>query len=341
MSTVLITGGAGFIGVNASLHFARKGWRVVVADNLSRRGTDDNLKWLKTQTAVEFELCDIRDAQAIADVIGKYQPELLIHLAAQVAVTTSVINPREDFEINALGTFNVLEGVRLRAPQSFVITASTNKVYGKLAHLGVVERNGRYEYASLMSGVAETEQLDFYSPYGCSKGVADQYTIDYARIYGLKTVAFRQSCIYGERQLGIEDQGWVAWFAIAATLGKKLTIYGDGKQIRDVLDVRDLVRGYEMAYASREVVSGRAFNIGGGPSNTMSLLELLAHLRQVTGQAIPLTYADARPGDQPVFICDVAAAKSAFGWEPQITVHDGVENLICWVRANHELFAWM
>lgn len=341
MSTVLVTGGAGFIGVNTSLHFARKGWNVVVVDNLSRRGTSDNLAWLKAQAQVTHELCDIRDAQAIAGVIQRHQPELLIHLAGQVAVTTSVTNPREDFEINALGTFNVLEGARLHAPGAFVINASTNKVYGKLAHLGVVERNGRYEYSDHPNGVAETEQLDFYSPYGCSKGVADQYTIDYARIYGLKTVTFRQSCIYGTRQLGIEDQGWVAWFAIAAMLGKQLTIYGDGKQIRDVLDVRDLVRGYEMAYAAREQISGRAFNIGGGPANTMSLLELLAHLEQVTGKPIPRTYADPRPGDQPVFVCDVRSAEAAFGWKPEIGVTEGVRHLIDWVRANPDLFAWM
>jgi CDP-paratose 2-epimerase len=341
VSTLLVTGGAGFIGVNTALHFARQGWKVVVADNLSRRGTDDNLAWLKSQASVEFERCDIRDAASIADVIARHQPELLIHLAAQVAVTTSVTHPREDFEINALGTFNVLEGVRLHAPGAFVINASTNKVYGKLAHLGVVERNGRYEFADQPNGVAETEQLDFYSPYGCSKGVADQYTIDYARIYGLKTVTFRQSCIYGTRQLGIEDQGWVAWFAIAATLGKALTIYGDGKQIRDVLDVRDLVRAYEMAYAARDRISGRAYNVGGGPTNTMSLLELLAHLERVTGQPIPRRHADPRPGDQPVFVCDVRAAEADFGWKPTISVEAGVGHLIEWVRSNPQLFDWM
>lgn len=341
MSTVLVTGGAGFIGVNTSLHFARKGWSVVVVDNLSRRGTSDNLAWLKAQAPVTHELCDIRDAQAIASVIRRYQPELLIHLAGQVAVTTSVINPREDFEINALGTFNVLEGVRQHAPGAFVINASTNKVYGKLAHLGVVERNGRYEYFDHPEGVAETEPLDFYSPYGCSKGVADQYTIDYARIYGLKTVTFRQSCIYGTRQLGIEDQGWVAWFAIAATLGKQLTIYGDGKQIRDVLDVRDLVAAYELAYVAKEKVSGRAFNIGGGPKNTMSLLELLMHLERVTARPIARSYAEQRPGDQPVFICDIRGAETAFGWRPAISVQHGVSNLVAWVQKNQELFAWM
>lgn len=341
MSTVLITGGAGFIGVNSSLYFARQGWKVVVADNLSRRGTDENLAWLQSQVPVGFERCDIRDSAAIAEVVRKHQPDLLLHLAAQVAVTTSVVNPREDFEINALGTFNVLEAVRLNAPQVFVINASTNKVYGKLAHLGVVERNGRYEYANQPNGIAETEQLDFYSPYGCSKGVADQYAIDYARIYGLKTVTFRQSCIYGERQLGIEDQGWVAWFAIAATLGKRLTIYGDGKQIRDVLDVRDLVKAYEMAYMSRDQISGKAYNIGGGPGNTLSLLELLVMVERMTGQPISRTHAEQRPGDQPVFVCDSRAALADFGWAPKIPVNDGVTNLIEWVRSNPDLFAWM
>ena len=341
MSTVLVTGGAGFIGVNTSLHFARKGWNVVVVDNLSRRGTSDNLTWLKAQAQVTHELCDVRDAEAIAGVINRHQPELLIHLAGQVAVTTSVMNPRDDFEINALGTFNVLEGVRLYSPETFVINASTNKVYGKLAHLGVLERNGRYEYADHPDGVAETEQLDFYSPYGCSKGVADQYTIDYTRIYGLKTVTFRQSCIYGMRQLGIEDQGWVAWFAIAATLGKQLTIYGDGKQVRDVLDVRDLVRAYEMAYATRDKVAGRAFNIGGGSENTMSLLELLSQLERVTERRVEFRCAEQRPGDQPVFVCDISAAKRSFGWTPEIGVESGVADLIEWVRTNQELFAWM
>lgn len=341
VATVMITGGAGFIGVNASLHFARLGHQIVVVDNLSRRGTDANFEWLSSQVPATLERCDVRDAAAIARAIEKHQPDLLIHLAAQVAVTTSVTNPREDFEINALGTFNVLEGVRLGAPNAFVIYASTNKVYGKLAHLGVVERNGRYEYSDHPNGVAETEQLDFYSPYGCSKGVADQYVIDYARIYGLKTVSLRQSCIYGTRQLGIEDQGWVAWFAIAATLGKRLTIYGDGKQIRDVLDVRDLVRCYEMAYDARDQISGRAFNIGGGPTNTLSLLELLAHLERVTGKSIPRTFAAPRPGDQPVFVCNVRSAEDAFRWKPQVCVDDGMIHLIDWVKGNPDLFSWM
>ena len=337
----LITGGAGFIGTNACLHFAQQGWDVCVLDNLSRRGTAANLEWLQTQVPAKLIKVDIRDAVAVDAALGEFKPDLVLHLAGQVAVTTSVKNPREDFEINAAGTFNVLDAVRRLAPEAFFINASTNKVYGKLEHLGVIERNGRYEYSDHPFGVAESERLDFHSPYGCSKGVADQYTIDYARIYGLKTVTFRQSCIYGQRQLGIEDQGWVAWFAIAAKLGKSLSIYGNGKQIRDVLDVRDLVRAYEAAYQNRNAVSGRAYNIGGGPEQTLSLLELLAQLESQTGQRIQPTFADWRPGDQPVFVCDIRAAARDFGWKPTITVKQGVADLIDWVSLNRELFDWM
>lgn len=338
---VLVTGGAGFIGTNACLHFARQGWQVGVLDNLSRRGTPENLGWLQQQVAIEFTQADIRSTADVDRTISAFKPDLVIHLAGQVAVTTSVTNPREDFEINALGTFNVLEAVRRHAPECFFINASTNKVYGKLAHLGVVERNGRYEYADHPNGVAESEQLDFYSPYGCSKGVADQYTIDYARIYGLKTVSFRQSCIYGQRQLGIEDQGWVAWFAIAGALGKPLTIFGNGKQIRDVLDVRDLVRAYEAAYHHRDQVAGKAYNIGGGPEQTLSLLELLQHISQREGRPITPVFSDWRPGDQPAFVCDVRSAKRDFGWTPEISVEQGVGDLIEWVRNNQALFEWM
>ena len=240
--SILITGGAGFIGVNSARYFAEQGWDIAILDNLSRRGTEDNLNWLREQIDLRFERADIRDPAAVDRILADHQPDLVLHLAAQVAVTTSVTDPREDFEINALGTFNLLEAVRRFSPDSFIITASTNKVYGKMAERGVVERNGRYEYADLPGGVDEQQPLDCHSPYGCSKGTADQYTLDYSRIYGLKTTSFRQSCIYGTRQFGIEDQGWVAWFTIAAVLGKPITLYGDGKQIRDVLQVDDLAR---------------------------------------------------------------------------------------------------
>jgi CDP-paratose 2-epimerase len=341
MKTILITGGAGFIGVNSAEHFASQGWRVAVLDNLSRRGTDDNLRWLQERIRVHFERADVRDADACTRIVESVRPDVVLHLAAQVAVTTSVTTPREDFEINALGTFNMLEAVRNKSPESFFITASTNKVYGKMDDVGVVERNGRYEYRDLAAGVDESQLLDFHSPYGCSKGSADQYTIDYSRIYGLQTVAMRQSCIYGTRQFGIEDQGWVAWFTIAAVLGKTITIYGDGKQIRDVLHVRDLARAYEAAIEHRDRVSGQAFNIGGGPGNTMSLLELLAMLESELGIRIPLRWADWRPGDQRVFVCNVAKAKAQLGWEPAIGVREGVRQLGAWVSTNRGLFDWL
>jgi len=341
---IVITGGAGFIGVNSACYFSEQGWQVIVVDNLSRTGTDLNLQWLmkevgeKTQYPIEFSKTDIRDAEAMAAVIKKYQPDVVLHLAAQVAVTTSVTNPREDFDINALGTFNVLDAIRLHSPDSFFINASTNKVYGKMEDLNIIERNGRYEYEKLVSGVPETRNLDFHSPYGCSKGVADQYAIDYARVYDLKTVTLRQSCIYGPRQFGIEDQGWVAWFTIAALLEKPITIYGDGKQIRDVLNVEDLVSAYQAAIDNQEAVAGQAINVGGGPENTLSLRELIAQLEEQLDITIPLTWDEWRPGDQPVFVCDLEKAKRLMNWQPSYSVKDGVGKLIDWVNQNKALF---
>ena len=343
--TILITGGAGFIGVNAAQYFANNAWQVIIVDNLSRQGTDTNLAWLLSDevsqtfaSPVLFEEMDIRDAQAMQRVMQQYQPQVVLHLAAQVAVTTSVTNPREDFEINALGSFNVLEAVRQQCPDCFFINASTNKVYGKLSDLGVVERNGRYEYDELLTGVTEARNLDFHSPYGCSKGVADQYTIDYARVYGLRTVSLRQSCIYGPRQFGVEDQGWVAWFTIAALLEKPITLYGDGKQIRDVLHVDDLVQAYQAAIDHQEQVAGQAINIGGGVNNTLSLLELIEQLQTQLDITIPLTWDDWRPGDQPVFVCDLQKAQQLMHWQPQYSVSAGVTKLIDWVRDNETIF---
>ena len=338
MKSILITGGAGFIGVNAARYFDERGWAVTILDNLSRRGASINIHWLKHHQQFRFERADIRDFPAIERIVDELRPSMVLHLAGQVAVTTSVTNPREDFENNAFGTFNVLEAVRTKSPESFFVNASTNKVYGKMDDLGAVERNGRYEYDDLINGVGEDRSIDFHSPYGCSKGAADQYTIDYARIYGIDSVTFRQSCIYGTRQFGIEDQGWVAWFTIAAVLGKNITIYGDGKQTRDVLHVRDLARAYEAAFEHRKAARGQAFNIGGGPTNVMSLLELIRHLEEDLGIRIPLQWSDWRPGDQPVFVCNVEKAKRLLNWQPAIPVHDGVGELICWVRDNKSLF---
>jgi CDP-paratose 2-epimerase len=341
LNSLLITGGAGFIGVNAARYFSEKGWKVTVLDNLSRRGTEDNLQWLRQQAEIEFLKADIRDADSMQNALSVTRPDAVLHLAAQVAVTTSVRDPREDFEINALGTFNVLEAVRQQCPETFLINASTNKVYGKMEDVDVIERNGRYEYRDLVTGCSESQQLDFHSPYGCSKGVADQYAIDYARIYGLRTTTFRQSCIYGTRQFGIEDQGWVAWFTIAHVLNKPITIYGDGKQIRDVLHVTDLCRAYESAIENRNAATGQAFNIGGGPQNTLSLLELLDFLKRFLGKQSPLSWDKWRPGDQPVFVCDLSKARKLLGWQPQISVDAGVEALAAWVNQNRELFAWL
>lgn len=338
---ILVTGGAGFIGCNAAKRYLDAGHQVVVLDNLSRRGSDKNLEWLRTQGSFEFERCDIRNAASLNETLKRHgDSDVILHLAAQVAVTTSVTNPREDFEINALGTFNVLEAVRAHAPEAIVLYASTNKVYGGLEHLGVHEVNQRYELRDLPTGVAETEPLDFHSPYGCSKGAADQYVRDYSRIYGLRTVSLRQSCIYGYRQFGIEDQGWVAWFTIAAVLGKPITIYGDGKQVRDILFVDDLCDAYDAAIANIGTASGQVYNVGGGPENRMSLLELLADLQRLTGQKLEVRYTAPRPGDQPVFVCNLERAARDLGWRPRTSIAEGLEKLYRWVDQNRSLFVF-
>lgn len=335
----IITGGAGFIGCHAAARFHAAGDRVVVVDNLSRRGADANLEWLRGQGVADFVKADIRDAEAMRRVVAENaDADAVLHLAAQVAVTTSVADPRADFDINALGTFNVLEAVRLAGGGPAVIYSSTNKVYGNLEHVRVVEREGRYAYEDLPDGVDEAEPLDFHSPYGCSKGAGDQYVRDYARIYGLKTVVFRQSCIYGTRQFGIEDQGWISWFCLATLRGQGFTIFGDGKQIRDTLWVGDLVDAYEAALARVDSVSGEVFNIGGGPSNTLSLLELVAMLEEHFGRKLNPPRADWRPGDQRVFVADVRKAGRMLGWRPEVSTADGVAKLLGWIGENKQLF---
>jgi CDP-paratose 2-epimerase len=341
MPSILITGGAGFIGVNTAVSFFQQGWNVSILDNLSRRGADTNLKWLQEncKEKISFHQVDIRDYERLSAVVRETKPDMLLHLAAQVAVTTSYLNPREDFEINALGSFNIMESIRLYSPETFVLYASTNKVYGGMEEISVVRKEHGYQFMDLHFGVSEKQPLDFHSPYGCSKGVADQYTIDYARIYNLNSCSFRQSCIYGTRQFGIEDQGWVAWFTIAATLKKPITLYGDGWQTRDVLNVKDLALAYKAAWDHRNEVSGQAFNIGGGPENTLCLRDLLKFLEiQLDSEIIP-TFACSRPGDQPVFVCDIRKAKEILKWSPSICVHDGIKELIDWVRVNINLFS--
>ncbi len=335
---LLVTGGAGFIGANAAVHFARSGWDMTILDNLSRAGAERNLEWLRTQVPFRFHNVDVRDARAVEDVVSTASPDVVLHLAGQVAVTTSVQNPREDFEVNALGSFNVLEAIRLRSPTSLLIYSSTNKVYGDLTSIGVEEKDGRWGYRDLPAGVSELHGLDFHSPYGCSKGAADQYALDYGKSYGLRTVTMRQSCIYGPRQFGVEDQGWLAWFVIAAVTGKPMTIFGDGKQTRDVLWVGDLLAVYDAAIEKSDAATGQAFNIGGGPRNALSLLELIRIIERQLGICLQVSWAGWRVGDQKVFICDSMKAKRVLGWEPRVGAEEGVEKLIAWVRANRSSF---
>lgn len=338
---IFITGGAGFIGCNSADYFLQQGQTVTIFDNLSRKGGRSNLAWLQELHPGRFTFIegDIRQFDAVAAAIQQTQPQAVLHLAGQVAVTTSVVNPREDFEINALGTFNVLEAVRQHAPTAAFIFASTNKVYGGMEELVIDQHPTRYAYRDYPAGIPETYPLDFHSPYGCSKGAGDQYTIDYGRIYGLNTVAFRQSCIYGPRQFGVEDQGWVAHFVIATVLKRPISIYGDGYQVRDLLHVRDLVRAYELAIHNMDKVRGKALNVGGGPTNTLSIWkEFGPLLENLHGHPIPVTHGEWRPGDQQVFVADIALAEKLLGWRPEISVTQGVQELYNWVAGNPHLF---
>jgi CDP-paratose 2-epimerase len=335
---VLITGGAGFIGANAVRRFIEQGMEVTVWDNLTRKGGQRNLEWLRGIGAFDFTQIDLRHADAVLQAMEGQHFDLILHCAGQVAVTSSIVDPREDFECNILGTFNLLEAVRKHCPGALVIYASTNKVYGGMEECRIVERNGRYEYENLPNGVSESQPLDFHSPYGCSKGAADQYVRDYARIYGLSTTCFRQSCIYGYRQFGVEDQGWVAWFMIAHALRKPITIFGDGKQTRDILFIDDLIDAYLAAWQHRDKVSGQVYNIGGGPRNQYSLLQLLDLLEKENGRPVDATYSDPRPGDQRVFVADISKAAADFGWRPEHGCEDGIRKLNRWINDNVDLF---
>jgi CDP-paratose 2-epimerase len=337
----IVTGGAGFIGSNTVYRLLQDGHRVAVIDNLSRRGSQSNLDWLRQAGGdLDFVLQDIRDYEGLRRALRPHRAaEAVLHFAAQVAVTTSVTDPRQDFEINALGTFNLLEAVRAEHLDPLVLFTSTNKVYGALAQLRVEETPTRYRYADLPQGVDEATPLDFYSPYGCSKGTADQYVHDYGRIYGLRTVIFRNSCIYGTRQFGIEDQGWLAWFVIAAVLGRPISIYGDGKQVRDVLFIDDLVEVMLRAVGRPEVSTGQVYNIGGGPGRTVSVWKEFGPLLESRlGRTIPVTTHDWRPGDQKVYVSDIRKAARDFGWEPEVDVAGGIHRLHTWVEENRPLF---
>jgi len=337
---IFVTGGAGFIGSNLVDRLLTEGHEVIIYDNLSRSGCQQNLQWLRQQHGVD-SFClvqgDLIDHTLLQRAATGAQR--IYHLAGQVAVTTSVQNPRQDFEANAYGTFNVLEAARLVADDPILLYASTNKVYGGMEAIRVREEETRYAYDDLPWGTPETQTLDFHSPYGCSKGAGDQYTRDYARIYGLRTVVVRQSCIYGYRQFGIEDQGWLAWFMIAALKKRPISIYGNGKQVRDALFIDDLLDAYGTIVANIDQAAGQIYNIGGGPQNTISVWrEFGPLLEQYLGEAIPVRIAEWRPGDQPVYISDIRKAKGELGWEPQVSIQQGTQRLFSWIEANQALF---
>jgi CDP-paratose 2-epimerase len=340
LTRVLVTGGAGFIGSNLTHRLLSQGHDVTIYDNLARHGTEDNITWLRENHGDKFDLVkgDVRDYPTLAEAVEAC--EVIYHLAAQVAVTWSVADPREDFEINALGTLNVLEAARKCTQPPTILFTSTNKVYGGMEEVEIVQEQKRYAYAALPQGVSETQPLDFLSPYGCSKGAADQYVRDYARIYGLKTIVMRMSCIYGPRQFGIEDQGWVAHFLISSVLGRPITIYGDGKQIRDILYIHDLLEAFERAVERINVTSGQVYNIGGGPKNTTSVwTEFGEVLAELLGREIEVTYDAWRPGDQLVYVSDTTKARRELGWEPSTSVRAGIGKLFHWVVENKQLFS--
>jgi CDP-paratose 2-epimerase len=337
----LITGGAGFIGSNLAQRLLSDGHEVTILDNLSRRGAHLNLSWLQATHGhnLRFVNGDVRRSDLLPDLIRGV--DAVFHLAAQVAVTTSVVQPREDLEINLLGTFNVLEAIRAlpedRRPMLFY--TSTNKVYGRMEEIAVVAQGTRYAYATQVVGVSEAQPLDFHSPYGCSKGAAEQYVLDYTRIYGLRTVVFRASCIYGWRQFGSEDQGWVAHFLISALRNTPVTIYGDGKQVRDILFIDDLLDAFILAADRIEEVQGEAFNVGGGPANTVSLLELLEWLDERCNPPVPRSFSDWRPGDQQIYISDIRKLKGKLDWSPRICIEEGLSHLWTWLTSHRELFS--
>jgi CDP-paratose 2-epimerase len=334
---VLIVGGAGFVGSNLAHRLLACGTPVRILDSLARPGVARNLAWLTEShgALVEPLLGDVRDPAAVARAVNGVSA--VFHLAAQVAVTTSLVDPVHDFEVNARGTLNVLEAVRREDPPPFVLFTSTNKVYGALEDVVLEDVGTRYAPVDpgLRRGISEARGLAFHSPYGCSKGAAEQYVLDWARTYGVPATVFRMSCIYGPRQLGTEDQGWVAHFLIQALQGRPITLYGDGKQVRDVLFVEDLLDAFLAARERPREVAGRAFNLGGGPGNTTSLLELLDLVGELTGAAPRFRLEGWRLADQRWYVSDPSAFGALAGWAPQVGVREGVERLLEWLREAH------
>jgi CDP-paratose 2-epimerase len=336
--TILVTGGAGFVGSNLADRLATGGRRVRIYDSLNRPGVEANLEWLTSRYGdlIEPVIADIRDADRMMQAARGV--DAAFHFAAQVAVTTSMADPRADLDINILGTFNLLEAVRAQAGHAPVIFASTNKVYGDLADCPMRPSPHGYhpDHSDLpVTGISEDRPLDFHTPYGVSKGAADQYVLDYARSYGLRTAVLRMSCIYGQRQMGTEDQGWVAHFLIRAMRGETITLFGDGYQVRDICDVRDTVDAYLAALDRIDAISGRAFNWGGGADNAVSLLTVIDEIGRVIGHAPKVEFADWRPGDQRWYVSDTARIDKTLQLSPRRGWRDGLRDLAAWLETQH------
>lgn len=335
---LLITGGCGFLGSNLAAHAINQGMDLCVFDSLYRHGSQSNLNWLREQGKFEFVHGDVRNANDVERVVRGFAPDMVFHLAGQVAMTTSIANPRMDFEVNALGTLNVLEALRQHAPQAGIIYSSTNKVYGDLEQFSYEELATRYSCVDRPNGFDESTQLDFHSPYGCSKGAADQYLRDYHRIFGLNTVVFRHSSMYGGRQFATADQGWIGWFCqMAAETAAGLrrdpfTISGNGKQVRDVLHGDDMISLYFATAAHINRVAGEAFNIGGGIESSLSLLELFGLLEAEIGRKLDYRHLAPRESDQRVFVADLGKISASIGWRPQVSPPQGVSRMLKWVQ---------
>ena len=334
---LLITGGCGFLGSNLAEHALANGIELYIFDSLYRNGSLLNLEWLRNKGEFEFVHGDIRNYNDVYRLVKRIKPDMVFHLAGQVAMTTSIADPRMDFEINVIGTHNLLEAIRLESPETGVIYSSTNKVYGDLEQFTYEETETRYKCIEAPNGFDELTPLDFHSPYGCSKGAADQYMLDYSRIYGLKTVVFRHSSMYGGRQFATYDQGWVGWFcqkAVDAAKGKQLqpfTISGNGKQVRDVLHAEDMVSLYYSAATRSKDLAGQSFNIGGGIANSLSLLELLDMLEVLGKTKLEYQNISIRESDQKIFVADISKIRKVINWEPKVSSTSGVEKMFCWV----------
>lgn len=334
----LVTGGCGFLGSNISAQVLNQGEELIILDNLYRLGSNRNLHWLKSQGDFQFTHADIRNYNDVEQIVKETKPEVIFHLAGQVAMTTSIANPRLDFEVNTLGTFNLLEAVRNFSPESAIIYSSTNKVYGDLEKVQYQEFEKRYICPEYPKGFDESLPLDFHSPYGCSKGSAEQYIQDYTRIFGLQAVVFRHSSIYGGRQFSNYDQGWIGWFCQKA-LERKLnsdvkpfTISGNGKQVRDVLYASDAVACYFQAVKKIKQIKGLVFNIGGGVENSLSLLELFSLLEELTETSLKWEQLSWRASDQKVFIANIEQAQQILQWQPQVSFREGVKKTLSWIN---------